>query len=50
VTIKDSRELQFFAIKGLTESVTIEILATVPGQPGFDDTVISEVSVLGEGG
>jgi hypothetical protein len=50
VTIKDSRELQFFAIEGLTESVTIEILATVPGQPGFDDTVISEVSVLGEGG
>jgi len=47
LTIADSRRLQRFPIAGVTDSVTIEVLATVPGQPGFDDTVISEVSVLG---
>lgn len=45
--IADSRRLQRFAIAGVTDSVAIEVLATVPGQPGYDDTVISEVSVLG---
>jgi hypothetical protein len=47
LTIADSRRLQRFPIAVVTDSVTIEVLATVPGQPGFDDTVISEVSVLG---
>lgn len=42
-----SRQLQRFRIEGVTDSVTIEVLATVPGLAGFDDTAISEVSVLG---
>jgi hypothetical protein len=47
VELADSRELQSIRLDRVTDTVTIEVLDTVPGEPGFDFTAISEISVVG---
>lgn len=48
IELADSRQLQLFRIDPTdTTSVTIEILDSIPGHPGFNYAAISEVSVLG---
>lgn len=47
VHLTDSRELQTFEMAAVTVSVTVEIQRTTPGDPGFDYTAVSEMSVIG---
>jgi len=45
--LADEPTMQRQAVNVTSTTVTIEIVATLPGQPGFDYTPVSDVSIMG---